>query len=183
MIEVEVKAHIKSFNDIKLKLNEIKAIKSDKEYQIDTYFNNINFRDFEKTDEALRIRKTTINDSESKIILTYKSAKIDNISKTRKEIEVNIEDFDNMSLILENLGFKAVANVEKHRTTYLIKDYIISLDQVHNVGSFVEIEKTIQEGENYESELDEIFNLFKQLGIDDNFVRKSYLEMMGIYKD
>ena len=182
MIEVEVKAHIESFNEIKTKLKEIEAIKSDEEHQIDTYFNNINLRDFEKTDEALRIRKTTINDSESKIILTYKSAKMDDVSKTRKEIEVNIEDFENMSSILENLGFKAVADVEKHRTIYLINDYIISLDQVHKVGNFVEIEKTVKDGEKFEFELDEIFKLFKKLGIESGFERKSYLELMGIHK-
>ena len=182
MIEVEVKAHITNFNDIKSKLKEIGAIKTDKEHQIDTYFNNINLRDFEKTDEALRIRKTTINNSESKIILTYKGAKIDTISKTRKEIEVNIEDFEKMSSILENLGFKAVANVEKYRTTYKINDYILSLDQVQKVGSFVEIEKTVLDGEKFEFELDEIFKLFKKLGIDSGFERKSYLELMGIYK-
>ena len=182
MIEVEVKAHVTSFSDIKSKLKEIGAIKSDKEHQIDTYFNNINLRDFEKTDEALRIRKTTINDSESKIILTYKGAKIDNISKTRKEIEVTIEDFEKMNSILENLGFKAVADVEKYRTTYLINNYILSLDQVHKVGKFIEIEKTILDSEKFGLELDEIFKLFKKLGIEDGFERKSYLELMGIYK-
>ena len=183
MIEVEVKAHVKSFNDVKFKLKEIKAVKTKTEYQIDTYFNNPSFKDFEKTDEALRIRNTTTNDDESRIILTYKGAKMDEVSKTRKEIEVDIENSEKMSLILENLEFKPVATVEKERTTYLFKEYIISLDHVFKVGKFVEIEKNLGEGEDFKDALDEIFEIYKKLGIDEGFERKSYLELMGIYKD
>jgi len=183
MIEIEVKANVNSFNEIESKLNEINAIKSKTEYQTDTYFNNPLLRDFKKTDEALRIRKTTINNRKSEIILTYKGAKIDKVSKTRKEIEVNIKDSKLMSSILENLGFKAVADVQKERTTYLFDEYVISLDHVLNVGKFVEIERNIEEGEDFQDTIDEIFRLYKKLGIESGFERKSYLELMGIYKD
>ncbi len=182
MIEVEVKAHAKSFADVETKLNELGAKKSKIEHQIDTYFNNPDYRDFEKSDEALRIRKTTINNQNSELILTYKGAKMDDVSKTRKEIEVNIDDYGKMRSILENLGYNAAADVEKHRTTYLFKEYIISLDNVHKVGKFVEIEKDVQEGEEFQDALDEIFKIYKKLGIEDGFERKSYLELMGIYK-
>ncbi len=182
MIEVEVKAHVNDFNDVKSKLNLIDAVKVNKEHQIDTYFNNNNYRDFEKTDEALRIRKTTASDGESRIILTYKGAKLDEISKTRKELEVDIENYGQMRLILENLGFKAVADVEKHRTTYLLDDFIITLDKVEKVGKFVEIEKDVKEGEDFKHILNEIFKLYRKLGIHAGFQRKSYLELMGIYK-
>jgi len=181
MIEVEVKAHVKSFENVELKLNEIGAVKSKKEHQLDTYFNNPSYRDFEKTDEALRIRDTT-TEGEKHLILTYKGAKMDEISKTRKEIEVNIEDYEQMSLILENLGFKPAADVEKERTEYLYKDFIISLDNVLKVGKFVEIEKGMREGEDFKDALDEIFKIYKKLGIEDGFERKSYLELMGVYK-
>jgi len=183
MIEVEVKANVNRFNEVESKLNEINAIKSKTEYQIDTYFNNPLLRDFEKTDEALRIRKTTINNGESEIILTYKGAKMDKVSKTRKEIEVNIKDSKLMGSILENLGFKAVADVQKERTTYLFNEYVISLDHVLEVGKFVEIERDIKEGEDFKDALEEIFRLYKKLGIEGGFERKSYLELMGVYKD
>lgn len=181
MIEVEVKAHAKSFSEVEAKLNEIGAVKSKSEHQLDTYFNNIELRDFEKTDEALRIRNTTKN-GEKSIILTYKGAKMDSVSKTRKEIEVDIHDYDKMRSILENLGFKAVADVEKERTTYLFNEYIISLDNVLKVGTFVEIERDVREGEEFKDALDEIFKIYKKLGIEDGFERKSYLELMGIYE-
>lgn len=182
MIEVEVKAHVTDFNDVKKELEKIGAKKVKIEHQVDTYFNNPSYRDFEKSDEALRIRNTTINNDESQIILTYKGPKLDEVSKTRKEIEVSVEDSKNTGLILENLGFKPAANVEKDRTTYSFKKFIITLDKVHKVGNFVEIEKDMIEGENFKEALDKIFAIYKKLGIEEGFERRSYLELMGVYK-
>ena len=183
MIEVEVKAHVTDFDKVKSKLKQINAKKTGKEHQKDAYFNNPSYRDFEKSDEALRIRKTIINDDKSEIILTYKGPKLDGVSKTRKEIEVKVEDSKNAGLILENLGFKPVANVEKERTIYLLDEFIISLDNVYKVGNFVEIEKDLIEGEDFKDALDKIFEIYKKLGIEEGFERRSYLELMGIYKD
>ena len=180
MIEVEVKARVNDFNDVKVKLNEIEAQKVKTEHQEDIYFNNTQLRDFEKTDEALRIRTTTIHDQKT-IILTYKGAKLDSDSKTRKEIEVVVEESKNAGLILENLGFKPVETIKKDRTTYSYKGFIITLDKVYKVGNFVEIEKEAIEGESFKDTLDEIFKIYKKLGIENGFERRSYLELLGIY--
>ena len=182
MIEVEAKAHVNDFNDVIEKLKEIGAKKVMIEHQKDTYFNNPEYRDFEKSDEALRIRNTIINNQESQIILTYKGPKLDDVSKTRKEIEVNVEDPENTGLILENLGFKPAADVEKERTTYSFQEFTISLDNVHKVGKFVEIEKGMVEGEDFKDAIDKIFEIYKRLGIEEGFERRSYLELMGVYK-
>jgi len=183
MIEVEVKAHVNDFNDVEKELKKLGAKKVKTELQNDTYFNNPAYRDFEKSDEALRIRNTTINEDKSQIILTYKGPKLDDVSKTRKEIEVKVEDSKNTGLILENLGFKPAADVEKNRTTYSFNEFIITLDKVHKVGKFVEIEKEMAEGEDFKEALDKIFEIYKKLGIEEGFERRSYLELMGIYKD
>ena len=178
MIEVEVKAHVTDFEDVKNKLTEIAAEKIGTEHQMDVYF-NAPHKDFAQTDEALRIRE--IPESEGKrIILTYKGAKLDGVSKTRKEIEVDVSDSEKMASILTNIGFRAAAKVEKDRVIYLFNDSIISLDKVHNVGSFVEIEKEAQEGENFNDAVDEIFEIYKKLGIEEGFERRSYLELMGV---
>ena len=139
MIEVEVKAHATNLDDIEEKVIEIGASRVKEEYQEDLYF-NAPHRDFAQTDEALRIRKTKSENSEETYI-TYKGPKMDKISKTRKEIEVAVEDPSNMAEILENLSFRAVAMVRKNRTIYTLGELIITLDQVHGVGDFVEIEK------------------------------------------
>ena len=178
MIEVEVKAHVTDFKPIVVKLSQIGAQKVKSEHQEDVYF-NAPHRDFAQTDEALRIRKV-IQDDVTKMVLTYKGAKIDETSKTRKEIEVNVEDLENTSLILENLGFWPVRTVEKDRNTYNVNEFIISLDKVYEVGNFVEIEKSLQEGEDFQDSVDEIFNLYQKLGIKDGFERRSYLELLEL---
>jgi adenylate cyclase, class 2 len=181
MIEVEVKSHVLDFNQVKKMLIKIGAEYIKTEYQEDTYF-NAPHRDFAKTDEAFRIRKIP-QDEKAEIILTYKGAKIDKVSKTRKEIEVNVGDDEKIALIMENLGFQPVGTIKKERAIYLFDGYTISLDHVHQVGKFMEIEKEAREGDNFKDSLDEIFEIYKMLGITEGFERRSYLEMLGIYKD
>ena len=129
MIEVEVKAKIRSFDEMRKRLDEINAVKVKTEHQEDRYFNSP-VRDFAQTDEALRIRETR-SDEKHNLFITYKGPKIDAKSKTREEVEMGIEDADKASKIFENLGFKEVRTVVKDREYYQYENYEISLDNVH----------------------------------------------------
>jgi len=176
MIEVEVKAHVTDFKPIRDKLSQIGARTAKFEHQEDLYF-NAPHRDFRKTDEALRIRKV-IREGRMKIVLTYKGAKLDETSKTRKEIEVVVEEVENMALILESLGFRLAGTIKKDRTTYNVGEFIVTLDKVYEVGNFVEIEKDLPEGEDFQNSLNGIFSLYRKLDIEDGFERRSYLELL-----
>lgn len=178
MLEVEVKAHISDFKKVKDKLLSIGACKVKNEHQEDIYFNSP-IRDFAKTDEALRIRRI-IQKEGDKIILTYKGAKLDDNSKTRKEIEVNVEDREKTVLILENLGFNPLKTIKKDRIIYLLDEFIITLDKVWDVGNFVEIEREVAEGKDYQEILDEIFEIYRKIGIKNGFERRSYLELLEL---
>lgn len=179
MIEVEVKAHAPQDKGVvEKKLIEIGAIRAKEEFQEDIYF-NAPHRDFAQTDEALRIRKVKNNSSE-KIFITYKGAKMDEISKTRKEVEVEVKDSMKVSDIFQSLSFRPVATVRKNRIIYTLEDLIITLDEVHGVGRFIEIEKEMEEGEDTQEALDEIFATYSKIGINDGFERRSYLELMEI---
>ena len=178
MIEVEVKANVKDFVSVREKLFEIGAVKIKMEHQKDIYF-NAPHKDFGKTDEALRIREIP-EKGKKRFILTYKGAKMDDVSKTRKEIEIDVSEAKNTELILENLGFRKAATVMKDRDIYHLNEFIITLDKVYDVGTFVEIEKEAHEGDDTSKSLDNIFNIYSRLGIEDGFERRSYLELMGI---
>lgn len=179
MIEVEVKAHAPNLNEIEEKIVEIGASREGEEYQEDLYF-NAPHRDFAQTDEALRIRKIKKENSEETYI-TYKGAKMDNVSKTRKEIEVAVENPSKVADILQSLSFRPVATVRKNRIIYTLGELIITLDKVHGVGDFVEIEKETAEGEDTKEALNEIFATYSKIGIENGFERSSYLELMGIH--
>lgn len=176
MIEVEVKAKIDNFKDIEKKLDEIGAHKSKKEFQEDIYFNSP-VVDFAKTDEALRIRTTKQND-DTNIFITYKGPKIDEKSKTRKEIEMGIDDSEKCSDIFEAIGFEKVRTVRKNRQYYTYKNFEISLDDIEGLDPYMEIEVALEDGADYSEAQDSIFKLFEKLGITDGFERTSYLELL-----
>lgn len=134
----------------------------------DYYFNHP-CRDFKKTDEALRVRKS------KKVYLTYKGARVDKETKTRKEIEVEVSDFDKILQILEELGFKFVAKVSKVRRIYVLDDLKITVDSVDGLGEFVEIEL---ESEELERAKERIFSVAKMLGLS-KAIRESYLELLS----
>ena len=178
MIEVEVKAIVKDFEDVRKKLTQIGAVKIKTEHQSDVYY-NAPHKDFGETDEALRIRQIPEN-GKTRAILTYKGTKLDNVSKSRKEIEVDVSDAENTALILENLDFRKAASVTKNRDIYHINEFIVTLDTVQNVGTYVEIETGAKEDEDTSESIRKIYDIYKQLGIEEGFERRSYLELMGI---
>ena len=176
MIEVEVKAKIRSFDEMRKRLDEINAVKVKTEHQEDRYFNSP-VRDFAQTDEALRIRETKSDDKHN-LFITYKGPKIDAKSKTREEVEMEIEDADKASKIFENLGFKEVRTVVKDREYYQYENYEISLDTVHGLEPYMEIEISLEDNSDYSKAQESIFELFEKLGITDGFERTSYLELL-----
>ncbi len=104
---------------------------------------------------------------------------MDDVSKTRKEIEVDVSDAKNMALILENLDFRRAATVKKDRDIYHLDEFIITLDTVYEVGTFVEIENEAMKMRTQLNLLKKIFEIYKKLGIEEGFERRSYLELMG----
>ena len=176
MIEVEVKAKIDSFEDMEKRLNELGAEKTKMEFQEDIYFNSP-VVDFAKTDEALRIR-TTRHDNDENIFITYKGPKIDKNSKTRKEIEMRIEESHKCSEIFEAIGFEKVRAVRKNRQYYTYENFEISLDDIEGLDPYMEIEIALEDGSDYNDAQNSIFELFEKLGITEGFERTSYLELL-----
>ena len=176
MIEVEVKAKINNFEEMREKLNKINAIKVKTEHQEDRYFNSP-VKDFAQTDEALRIRETKSEDKHD-LFITYKGPKIDKKSKTREEYEMKIEDAEKCSKIFESLGFNEVRTVIKNREYYKYENFEISLDDVEGLEPYMEIEISLDDGSDYSKAQQDIFDLFEKLDVIDGFERTSYLELL-----
>jgi adenylate cyclase class 2 len=110
--------------------------------QVDQYFAHP-ARDFARTDEALRIR-TVGGES----FVTYKGPKLDNTTKTRREIELPLDAADSdgarFGELLSALGFRPVATVRKQRRSFELRtdhDAVQgALDEVDGLGTFVELE-------------------------------------------
>ncbi len=163
-MEVEIKAKIKNRDEIERKLKDIGAEFIKEVGEKDEYFNHP-CRNFASTDEALRIR----ND----YTLTYKGPKVDKDTKSREEINLKIENLKDARKLLISLGFKSVAKVVKRRRYYKMGEINISVDNLPELGDFVEVECI---GE-YEPCKKKVMEFAKELGLKD-FIRKSYLELV-----
>ena len=172
MFEVEIKAYLDDITSVETRLQQLDAIFQKTIHQSDTYFQHP-IRNFAQTDEALRIR---ISDNQS--YLTYKGPKLDSSSKTREELELKIHEPDKTSEILKKLGFSTVLIVKKTRKIYSMDDIIISLDDVDDLGYFIEFELEVTDKEIIPSARDRLISLLNKLGIPkDKLERRSYLEL------
>ncbi|RMG71741.1 MAG: CYTH domain-containing protein [Chloroflexi bacterium] len=78
---------------------------------------------------------------DDRVRLTYKepAPQRDEVTTTRLELEVTVDDFDTMDLILRKMGYHPYLIYEKFRTTYELYKAEIVLDELP-YGSFVEVE-------------------------------------------
>ena len=95
--------------------------------QQDEYFNHPE-RDFQKTDEALRIRREQRNDGTSHCCITYKGANDSLIGQSRRELETRVEDVHKMRQILLALGFRSAAEVKMRLIEYKNEVLTVCLD-------------------------------------------------------
>jgi adenylate cyclase class 2 len=172
MIEVEVKARIKSFEEMEERLKKLGAAKAKEEFQEDIYFASP-IVDFAKTDEALRIRTTN-----NATFITYKGPKLNKDAKTRKEVEMTIESSKKARDILEEIGFVPARIVKKNRQYYTYGNFEISLDDVEGLPPYMEIEVALPDSEDYSQAQSKIFELFERLDITEGFERTSYMELL-----
>ncbi|MCK4280439.1 MAG: class IV adenylate cyclase, partial [Candidatus Thorarchaeota archaeon] len=85
---------------------------------------------------------------------------------------------DSARSILESLGFKHVATISKRRVFYTVDSITVSIDDVEDVGLFLELERVVTSRRDMNPALDMIFNLIERLGLDsNNSIRTSYLEL------
>lgn len=171
MIEVEIKAHAR-VEPLEAELKRRGAIFEKATRQADVYYNAPD-RDFGVTDEAVRLRRQG-----DRTFLTYKGPKIDAKSKTRKEIEVEVSDFEKTRDILESLGFRKTLDVVKERRIYHYRGAEVCLDRIEGLGDFVELELQAEGPEDISAKRDALIALLRVLGVEGELIRESYLEML-----
>jgi adenylate cyclase class 2 len=169
-LEVEVKARVKDLKAVEAKVKAMGFTFEGTEEHSDIYFKHPS-RDFASTDEALRIR--TLG---GKSVLTYKGPKVDKVSKTREEVEVEVRG--DMARVLDRVGFTPVLNVSKVRRVYKKGDIEVCLDDVDGLGTFVEVECVSTD---LEATRERVMSVMKSLGIQESlFERRAYLELLLI---
>lgn len=168
-MEVEVKARVADLDRVRQRLLDRDAEHVDQRHEEDVYLAHPQ-RDFAQTDEALRVRRT-----DEAVELTYKGPKVDDATKTREEIDLPVADAGKAEDLLASLGFEPAGRVAKDREVYATQGMTVTLDRVHGLGCFVEVE-TVVDGEVDEAR-EQVLALADELGLDER-ERKSYLELI-----
>ncbi|MGA2104106.1 MAG: class IV adenylate cyclase [Methanoregula sp.] len=171
MFEIELKVKVDSLDPVRQHLISRHAEFLGKQHEHDIYY-NAPHRDFGSTDEALRVRYT-----EGPALITYKGKKIQDCGlKAREELNTAVESGKVFERILDRLGFKKTAEVNKWRENYLLGDASFALDHVDCLGTFVEIE--IMTENNTDDATGKILILAKEMGISGEPILASYLELL-----
>jgi adenylate cyclase class 2 len=176
--EVEQKHRIEDPGAFVAELQAWGVVLGDAVAQSDKYFQHPS-RDFAQTDEALRIR--TVGKAS---FVTYKGAKVDATTKTRRELELPLAATDpggrQFAELLAALGFKPAATVRKQRrpfhVSYRGSDVEGALDDVEGVGHYVELELSADDA-GLEAATKTISSLAAELQLGPT-ERRSYLELL-----
>lgn len=164
-LEVEVKLRVRGGSENLAKLlSSLGYTAVSDEVQRDTYFSHPCY-DFSKRDEALRLRV-----SNGRAVLCYKGPRQPSRVKKRLEIEVVVSDVLSIAKMLEALGFKELACVEKRRRVFKKENTTVALDEVKGLGLFIEIEAPSE---------DAVLEAMRELGFSEkDVVNETYLELV-----
>lgn len=165
--EIKIKLTEEEFKELELIMNN-QATFIKESHHIDTYYQPI-FRKF--VNDGVIKEWLRIGERGNKNILNYKNW-YDNYCD---EYEVEIDDVINLNKIFDKIGLEKIAVVDKVRKTYFYLDkYEVALDNVKDLGYFVEIEVKKYDDE-ADTEYDKLLRVAKILNLNlDNQDRRGY---------
>lgn len=173
-MEIEVKARLKDKAGVMKKLTEFGCAFSKPKTQDDTVWSKKvgTLKMFLSNEAFFRIRIQ----NGSKIILTAKKpkAKTGHASLVKHEYEVVVDSAEEARGILRLMGLAEAVRVIKARRTANYKEYEICIDEIENLGDFIEIEKF---GEEKSAKMiqKEMLEFLGKLGVSsDDVVKKGY---------
>lgn len=160
MKEIEVKAKVSDLEVLAKKLEGIGCVISKPVEQDDTVFINYegSFVDFKSGGIFVRIRRM-----KDKSFLTVKQPQDNELDAIEYETEISNPDDTHKALVL--MGYREMVRVHKIRRTTKCRGYEVCLDDVTDLGSFIEVEKITDESSNGEEVQNELFDFLINLGV------------------
>ncbi len=137
-VEIEAKLRVESLVPIQTRLRALNARFVANQDQQDLYCDDAQ-NQMVKQDKCLRVRIET-TDKGTQNFITFKGPKQKADVKCRQEIEMLVPDLDQAKTLLQGLGYEQKIKVHKRRELWSYKACLIGLDQVTELGTFVEIE-------------------------------------------
>ena len=173
-IEVEIRAKVNAFTEIKKALNKTGAgfIKTEK--QIDRIFGAAKFLDSNNMmiEGGIVARIREVDDKKT---LEFKE-----ISREKGGIELNcqVANVELAEKLLKKFDFEEAFAIKKSRESYSYKEFIICLDTVEQLGNFIEIEKMVSAEEEKEKAKEDCLGLLNVLAPDSQIEKRKYGDLM-----
>jgi len=174
MIEVEVRARVEGFGEIKGKLGEIGAVRLKLVHQVDKIFGHSMFLDSEgmivEGGIVPRIRSV-----DGECFLEFKEICREGGGM---EFSSKLGSIDMGVIFLNKLGFKEAFTIDKRRLSYRYKDFNVDLDSVDRLGCFVEVEKMVGSSEEVGVVREGCVRLLSLISPDSVIENKKYGDLM-----
>lgn len=133
-LEIEAKIKVDELWPIRDALEAAGAVRVRKVREVNTYFLVLD------TDVGLRTRRETDEAGNVRCRVTYKGPKQPGRFKQREELEFDVSDADVAGEVLRRVGHPVGLIFEKNREMFRLGDCEVVLDELPELGCFVEVE-------------------------------------------
>ncbi len=175
-MEIEIRARINNLDNFLVALNKLPGIKTKKmsARQVDTYLKH----SLDKERKIIfRIRRKA-----NKAIFTLKTkSQHDKKDVAWKDIDIQFDEPDRLEDILLNSGYEYVVLIDKVRDSFQYQKYEINIDNIRDLGYFVEIECMCDQNKSkvIDSEIVSMREILLSLGCEnDDIIERGYVQLM-----
>ncbi|MEO5645905.1 MAG: class IV adenylate cyclase [Candidatus Paceibacterota bacterium] len=167
MKEIEILIEVKSTKEEALNVLSHFESKGVKE-TLDVYFNDPLRNDLQPGENNRLLNSFRLRQKAGKNYLAYKVDHFDGEEWSHSdEYETGVADLDVMIAVIEKLGLVEMVRIDNFKHTFITPDYEIVLEDVKDLGLFMEVEKLAQvSDEEVLSAKEEIRTFLKTLNID-----------------
>lgn len=181
-IEAELKAKVQDPEAVMARLEEAYGPGRAEVYK-DTYY-DLPAGTLSSHDQELRIR-TVHSATNTRTVLTYKGARVDEASGSKPEYETQVADADAAHAIVRGLGYVPTIAFEKRCRNYSFeadgRELLATLVRVPEIdGTFIELETLAKSTEDLSAALGTVRTILARLGIDeDDLTTEQYTDAVA----
>ena len=164
---VEIKAKITDFEELRKLIEHLCSPDPIVLNQRDIYYDAKNGR--------LKLRIFSVNEGE---LIYYERQNIEGPKRSDYSIYKTTEPVKLNETL--NSSLKVIGVVEKRRTVYLYGQTRIHLDEVNNLGNFIELEVVLKTDQDFEEGISIAKEIIETLGINDkDLIKGSYIDLIN----
>ena len=139
-IELEAKMRVADLDAVRKRLRALRAELCGRVLELNTFLDTSG-RTLLQRDSGLRLRHTReLTSGEEKHVVTFKGPQDHGELRRREEIEFAVTDGRAATNLFERVGYAPQLSFEKRRETWRLGACTIELDELPELGTFVEIE-------------------------------------------